>query len=186
MKTAFITLLSILLVLTSNQALASEGESGKLTPLSKHDRRILDRGIIPQGRYIAGGIVGSTVGFGIGHAIEGRYRDQGWIFTAGEGASVTAIFVAILACFGDPPPGQTCTPPVALAWGGLIGLVGFHIWETIDVWVGPTADTRRYHELRKLGYRSSDALSDLRIFPTIVSNEASHRLSPGLGLTLSF
>ncbi len=36
-------------------------------------------------RYVAGGVVGTTLGLGIGHAIQGRYwRDYGWAFTAGE------------------------------------------------------------------------------------------------------
>ena len=41
-------------------------------------------GKISVPRYVAGGILGTTIGLGFGHSIQGRwYRDYGWVFTAG-------------------------------------------------------------------------------------------------------
>ena len=41
-------------------------------------------GKISVPRYIAGGMLGTTIGLGFGHSIQGRwYRDYGWVFTAG-------------------------------------------------------------------------------------------------------
>jgi hypothetical protein len=153
--------------------------NGNLAPLSKQDRRILKRGEIVQGRYIGGGITGSIVGFGIGHAIQGRYPERGWIFTVGEGVGITMFYVGILACFGDAINGQSCTPPVALIGGGLIAFVGFHIWEVIDLWVVPPQANRRYRELRRMGYRPP--ISDFQVYPTIMHGEA-----PGLGVAFRF
>ncbi len=46
-------------------------------------------GRIGIGRYVAGGVVGTALGLGIGHAIQGRYwRDYGWAFTVGTIALV--------------------------------------------------------------------------------------------------
>ena len=43
-----------------------------------------DTGRIGIGRYVAGGLVGTTLGFGIGHSLQERYwRDYGWAFTIG-------------------------------------------------------------------------------------------------------
>ena len=56
----------------------------------------------PQANYIAGGVVGTVVGLGIGQAINGNYANTGWIFTAFEGAlgvgmMVTGFVVSYLA-----------------------------------------------------------------------------------------
>ncbi len=51
-------------------------------------------GRIGMGRYITGGVVGTTLGFGIGHAMQERYwRDYGWVFTVG-GVLTTLALVA--------------------------------------------------------------------------------------------
>ncbi len=56
----------------------------------------------PQANYIAGGVVGTVVGLGIGQAINGNYANTGWIFTAfegvlGVGMMVTGFVVSYLA-----------------------------------------------------------------------------------------
>ena len=53
--------------------------------LTEKDQEILEIGEISQTRYIIGGILGTyPIGLGVGHAVQGRWSQMGWIFTAGE------------------------------------------------------------------------------------------------------
>jgi hypothetical protein len=120
--------------------------------LTLDEQRLLDEGEIPIGRYLGGGITSIFVGFGIGHAVQGRWSETGWIFTLGQAASLTALIYGISQsdCFlfayscndrGDDDG-------VGFIVGGVIGLVGFRIWELVDVWVGPPRHNRRVRALR--------------------------------------
>lgn len=80
-------------------------------------------------RFIAGGIVGTFIGFGSGHAIENRYEQKGWIFTASEGICV----VALLASYILPLPAPVS---FSLNLGGSFGFLGFRVWEIVDLWTG--------------------------------------------------
>lgn len=95
-----------------------------------------------QGQYLAGGVVGSIIGLGIGHAIEGRYLEKGWIFTLAEGVSVTMIGTGaallplelVTGLFSGRSSGASF---YLLGLGGA-ALVGFKIWEIIDLWSTPS------------------------------------------------
>jgi hypothetical protein len=97
------------------------------------------------GNYIAGGIVGTVVGFGIGHGIQGRWSDGGWIFTVGDTAALGTYIAGLVIIvsdtnvdgsgpfvFTDGAPGHG----VALAVIGAIAYLGIHIWEIVDIWTG--------------------------------------------------
>jgi hypothetical protein len=166
---------------------ASEREPASSSPqrpqqrhLSPEEQRILDRGPVPQGRYISGGVTGSIVGFGIGHAIQGRYGERGWIFTVGELGSITAMIVGAVQCattrdaYGNE---RRCTDGDSLIVTGLVGIIGFHVWEVIDLWVTPNRINRRYDQLT----RSSNRMSNFRMTPTLDANA-----TPGLALAFDF
>ena len=90
--------------------------------------------------------------FGIGHAIQGRYMSRGWIFTAGElfSLGVGVYFILSLSRnlgdtmsfsqFLDFP--HAVNTDTELAVSGMIisafSLLGFMIWEAIDVWLLPS------------------------------------------------
>lgn len=96
---------------------------------------------VSKGRYITGGILGSTFGFGIGHGIQGRYAEKGWIFTAGEVAGLAILTPAATQCAQDNQnnSNKDCTPAQkSIITGGYLILLGFHIWEIVDVWTGAT------------------------------------------------
>ena len=60
------------------------------------DRSVQNVAIISQGQYISGGVVGTVFGFGIGHAIQGRWTKTGWIHTtlqSGAGAICCRFFI---------------------------------------------------------------------------------------------
>lgn len=49
---------------------------------------------LTQARYITGGVIGSVVGFGIGHGIVGEYKSMGWVFTMSQALSLSIPIVA--------------------------------------------------------------------------------------------
>jgi hypothetical protein len=114
--------------------------------LTDEERRILSIGYIDTPRYVIGGILGVYPGFGIGHAVQGRYLDKGWIFTVGELGSVAGLVVGLANCLGtryDEPCDN------ALITVSLISFIGFKIWECVDVWVGPSQINNEIIEIRR-------------------------------------
>jgi hypothetical protein len=120
--------------------------------LSEEEQHLLLVGEISDNRYIGGALVGVFFGWGLGQAVQGRYRDTGWIFTVGEGGSTVALIaglVQVVGCvdeFGD----RRCSTRSGetLLIGGLIGLVAFRAWELIDVFAAPPRHNARVRELR--------------------------------------
>lgn len=110
--------------------------------LTPEEAKLLARGEISSGTHVAGGLAAFFLGLGVGHGIQGRWDETGWIFTVGELASIAAIIVGI----GEGEDG-------ALVVGGAVGLVVFRVWEVVDAFAGPARHNRRLRELRtRLGY----------------------------------
>jgi hypothetical protein len=90
-------------------------------------------------QYIFGGALGSLVGFGTGHAIQGRYKEKGWIFTLAESLAVGSIITGAvwtnnLSSKPNVGKAEALLPVIGFsAVGGAVGLA-FHIWEIIDLW----------------------------------------------------
>ncbi len=123
----------------------AKGES-----LTAEDQRILDRGEMSNGRYVISGIIGFYPGFGIGHAIQGRYSERGYIFTIGEVGSVFLMSIGLADCLTSAYPyngSYSCHSGLVTA--GAVGFFGFKIWELIDVWAVPLEQNERYRQLKK-------------------------------------
>lgn len=119
--------------------------------LTADDHELLQRGDITDGQHVGGALVSLFFGFGVGQAVQGRYGETGWIFTIGEIASITALFIGIGQAFEDCfGPDDTCNDNrgEALFWGGLIGFAVFRVWEVVDAFGGPPKHNRRVRELR--------------------------------------
>lgn len=82
---------------------------------------------ISTGQYVAGGVLGTLMGVGIGHAIQERYTQNGWIFTATQLGS--GFMYGLFA-------GQGNEIGAGLS---IISLIGFRIWELVDVWWLPSS-----------------------------------------------
>ncbi len=150
-------LVSVLALSFSFTAMAAD--SYKPNPLSAKDR------------FIAGGIIGTVVGFGIGHAIEDRYADLGWVFTATEGASVALIIIGAVV----PMPAGASIPLIII---GSLGLTGFKIWEIMDIWSG---------SVRTASLFPADSLSNERTASFTLGHIAPTRDAvSGLGLSFNF
>lgn len=100
---------------------------------------------VTRTRYIWGGVVGTAIGFGIGHALVGEYGTWGWFFTTTQVASIgipllTAGIIALSTLSGTL---EATGDALISAWGvsffiGLSLYIGFRLWEIFDVWWRPT------------------------------------------------
>lgn len=149
-----------------------------VAPLTPQEQQILERGEVSKGKYIGGGITGSIVGFGIGHAIQGRYAYRGWIFTVGEGAGLALIISSLDNC-ADSAYDEDCDEDIGNALLGYGAFVGFKIWEIVDLWVGPPIQNRRYRALR--ARTQTSLLEKIQVSPIVMSDRKM-----GLGLSLTF
>ena len=102
---------------------------------------------VSKDRYIGGGVVGTLVGFGIGHGINGTYKKMGWVFTAGELLSLIAIYAGTLDSLVDSVAGQAPKVSNTLVFG-IYSLLGFRLWEIFDVWWRPVQMNKAYRESR--------------------------------------
>lgn len=132
------------------------GQPPPQAALSQEDARLLQRGLISPEAHIGGAAVSFFIGFGSGQAVQGRWTDTGWIFTVGEAASIAALFIGIgnevEDCF-DEYCDEDNDGLIAL---GLIGLIGFRVWELVDAFAGPASHNRKVRDLHmRLGYPPS-------------------------------
>lgn len=122
--------------------------------LSPEDRQILKDGEMSTSRYVISGVLGTYPGFGIGHAIQGRWLERGWIFTGGE--MVTGV-IGLVGAFGCHEPPHTSQSDSACYWpyAFLAAFTALKVWEIVDVWYEPYAHDQRYRELRHKLHRAS-------------------------------
>lgn len=103
---------------------------------------------LTQGRYVAAGLAGTVVGFGLGHAIADEYQTMGYVFTIGEGASLAVAIVGavtvgigiIPAAFGSEEGQETVGNGAILFTAGWVGFGVFRVWEAIDIWTRPVVE----------------------------------------------
>ena len=146
--------LSLLVALISINAVATstliyEAQTKGIT-LTENDQKVMEVGEISTSRYITGGILGTyPIGFGVGHAVQGRWMQGGWIFTAGELGSLAFVVAGIAGCLDNAFDSDNCSSgESALVATGIIGFLGFRIWEIIDVWAVPPDHNKKYRELK--------------------------------------
>lgn len=167
-------------------------QAGKLEiPLTEQDKEILKIGYISSSDEVLGGLLGIYPGFGIGHIVQGRWKQKGWIFTVGEIASLVALTMGIAGCIEDEfeddsfeDNNDSCSSENNfLLAAGTIGFVGFKIWEIVDVWTAPSSHNYRYQELKiRIERQMNEPVkSSLYLIPLM-----SPRSGPGLSLVLTF
>lgn len=111
--------------------------------LTVEQQHLLDEGEISIGKYLTGGVLSTFIGFGVGHAVQGRWKSRGWMFTVGESVAVAVSLYGAARCCG--PAGHKEEYAVV---GGLAALIGLRIWQTVDAWVVPPAHNRKVRALR--------------------------------------
>ena len=131
--------------------------------------------------YIGGAFASMFLGFGIGHAIQGRWWDEGgWVFTLGEGVTLGVILSSILK---GPTSNYGSFDSIERVlwevhnWSTYISLalfVSLRVWASIDTWVLPS-------------HIKVAQESRFQITPLVVSNYSnSNYLSLGLNMKYRF
>ncbi len=111
--------------------------------LAPGERALLERGELSSARHIGGSVAAYLAGFGVGHLIQGRWRERGWWFTVGELAAASMFFVASVESDLD-----TTTTNV-LGVTGIVGIVGLRVGATLDAALVPRGRNRRVRALRR-------------------------------------
>jgi hypothetical protein len=135
MKKIFITMMTLALSLN---AFADEGTPTRPAGQGDSSATVSGKVPVPTGKYITGGVLASTVGLGIGHAVEGRYADKGWIFTATEATGIAMMVAGCSERKDRNDDGVKECNNNGLVVAGAVVAIGFHVWEIIDAWSGAT------------------------------------------------
>ncbi len=99
-------------------------------------------------QVVGGGVFSVFLGFGSGHAIQGRFYESGWKFAAGEGAALGSMLVGGLLLAEDSGVvGGT------MLIGGGVGFVALRIWEIVHGLTGPSTHNSRYREVHWKAYQ---------------------------------
>ncbi|MBS1960359.1 MAG: hypothetical protein JST80_12855 [Bdellovibrionales bacterium] len=169
-----------------NSSAPSSSNKIRYTDLTPDEREILNNGEISTGSYIAGGILGTILGLGIGNAVQGRYMPNGLIFTLGEVGGAMMWAAGVGDCLADSINSigtrskTNCNEGLAVA--GAVILTGLRIWEIVDVWAMPPTINSRYHNLKA---RVDGTRTSFNVAPTIHSTDGAMD-GAGLALTLRF
>ena len=79
-----------------------------------------------------GGVFGTVIGYGIGHAMQGRWIKTGWIHTTFQ---VSGLAILIGGYIGLFPAFSAKTSYII----GSVVFVGSKIWEIVDLWNVPSS-----------------------------------------------
>jgi hypothetical protein len=152
----------------SKESQAPKKKNKEPVELTAYDRKVLEDGEISGSRRLIGSLLAVVPGFGLGHAVQGRYRYKGLVFTLVE-----------MGCVGLFAFGRE---------GGIVAIfpfVGFKLWELGDAIAGSERHNARYHELQSTSLDSDD--NRLTIMPApIIKNNDSGKQSTHLGLALTW
>jgi len=119
--------------------------------LTVDEQWLLERGYISDGETMGGGVVALLFGWGLGHVVQGRWSQKGYIFTAGEGISGAVMVYAMVGLMGDCFEGcseQREDRYVTLLAASAIAAGVFRIWEIYDAFAGPGEHNARLTQLR--------------------------------------
>jgi hypothetical protein len=145
--------------------------------LTPHEQALLARGEISGDRHVLGVVVSVIPGLGLGHVVQRRWKERGWIFTLGE----FAAFGLIAVSSSESDLNLDLTAAMAIVgWGGFLGL---RVWEVTDAVRGPGIHNRRVREVRFRTSRSTIAdRVDIFVAPLVLGAR------PGTiaGVTLRF
>jgi hypothetical protein len=141
---------------------------------------------IPIGRFVAGGVVGSVFGLGIGHMVQGNWVSKGWKFTFGEalayglilGGSIDTASARYSSSTSTRYSSSTASTRTSsqsstMVLSGILLYGGLRVWEIIDLW-----STKHYRPNKQAA--NSDEVT--RFAPIALIDKASGFL----GLQMTF
>ncbi len=158
------------LVATTAWSQSNPGVEPSVDGLTESERKILARGEYDRGEIIGGGILGSTLGLGLGHAVQGKYEQTGGIYTAGELGSFVATAAGVGLCAATREHDEGELIPESAECVLIVGISGAVVWsafriaELIDVWAHPLVHNQRFRKLKARTERDAPEVS-LEVLP---------------------
>lgn len=147
--------------------------------LTPDERALLARGEMSGERHVLGIVVSVMPGLGLGHVIQGRWKEQGWIFTLGE--FVAFGLIAVAASESDLDTSIVGAAAV-VGWGSFLGL---RVWEVVDAASAPRRHNRKVRALRaKAGVAYRPAGPKLQMYLAAPLRDGARM--PVAGIALSF
>lgn len=157
------------------------GQPANYNLLSFEERRLLMDGEISLGQTIGGGALALWLGFGVGHAVQGRYGETGWKFTLGELAAVGGIMIGAIQLSAHAYDGDRNNDRGEnLLIASFIAFGVIRIWEIVDTLTGPAAHNSAVRAARYKAYGPPRPRYGFFIAPTKQSDGGV------AGLTLQF
>lgn len=121
--------------------------------LTDEEDAVQKEGPISRDRYILGGVTGTVVGFGSGHAIVGKWKEMGWLYTAGEVGFLGMLMVgykkSIIDTFSTGFNGNFDGPSYGLMITGYLGFILTKLGETYDIWNRPYEHNKTYEKVQE-------------------------------------
>ncbi|MBN21847.1 MAG: hypothetical protein CL678_11255 [Bdellovibrionaceae bacterium] len=158
----------------------SASASASQSILSKEDQGILKMGLVEPTEWIIGGALGTFVGFGLGHAVQGTYESSSaYIYTIGELVSLGLVVAGIPgAILKSVNKSDSEKQNFGLITIGAIAFAGFRFVEMVQVWFAPVSHNDRFEELKK------QSAKRIKIRPTLWSSR-QNKIIPGIGIQLA-
>jgi hypothetical protein len=95
------------------------------------------------GNRIASGIFAIIPGFGLGHVVQGRWAQDGWLYTAGEVGSLGVVALGFGAKNGE------------LLVAGILGFLYFKVTEVVSIFGGPQMPVARWFATHSMPCQSN-------------------------------
>lgn len=127
---------------------ATDLVASKQLTLSELEKEILKEGELSILRYIAGGLLGTVSGFGLGHIIHGRWLSKGYLFTIGKlvlNGLVSGCTVANSLNPSGSKNGSKCNSKSEME----AAFVAIKLWEVFDVWNHEYQRRKKHRNLKK-------------------------------------
>jgi TM2 domain-containing membrane protein YozV len=119
--------------------------------ITEEERDILMKGEIDGTQIALGGLGAIFFGFGVGQAIQGRWSENGWIFTFGEIGAFSILIAGAIDSANDRADERDNGFGFMIA--GALAFSVLRVWESVDAFTGPAGHNRRVRELRmRVGY----------------------------------
>lgn len=143
----------------------AHGRGSNYHLLTMEERQLLMNGEISLLQTLVGGGVAWSFGFGLGHAVQGRYEEVGWKFTLGDGAAMAGLIIGISMAV-DPHSRYPSETGERLLIASAISLGVLRIWQFVDTLTGPGAHNKKVRAARTKAFGYSPPRYGLFVAPT--------------------
>jgi len=113
-------------------------------PLTLDEQRLLAEGEISAGQVVGGVVANWMLGFGIGHGIQGRWSDRGWIFTLAESGGLVLALIGAGQLAGDDDDGGLVS-----VYTGLTCFLVARVWSIFDAALGPSGHNEKVRDVKR-------------------------------------